>query len=369
MAQTKTVKSSAVTQPLGGNLVQKSSAVTDPAKLVQKSGGVNVAKTADALAKKTDTGMQVVKKATKGVETTKTPTTKTPAAKTGTGKTGTTTAMTPTFKYAPEKWQQYYTDLSTALQQQYGVSKPADYSTYQQYYDDLSKKLLEGTGQIEYTPESAGRIKSGLQKIMRPTYDQAIENRQEATKANRAALDADAASRGMGSSTWVSDVKNRAATQEARDIAGLNADYSSSLYSALMNKLSEQDQLSMQAQTANLGARQTALGQALSAAGQLYGSDREMLSQALGQALTGAQYFYEKDDEGSGGGGGGGGHGGGGGPRTPTASMPQPTSTTDAIGKAKQEYQKSKGSKQGTQTAGKTGSQTSPSMKVTRMAQ
>lgn len=177
---------------------------------------------------------------------------------------------------------------------------------YLDYYKDLSGRLLADIGKADYTPQSTGTLKSELQKIMRPTYEKSIQNRKQATAANRAAIDADAASRGMGRSTWVSDMKNRQYNQEARDIANINDDYSSALYSALMNRLNNQDQIKLAADQANMSARQA----------------------ALGQALQGAQYFYERDQAGSGGGGGGGGGGRGGsrsGNRTGvTGDMPAP---------------------------------------------
>ncbi len=163
---------------------------------------------------------------------------------------------------------------------------------YEGYYNDLSTKLLYQIGTVDYTPKSTGTLKSALQKIIRPTYEKNIQTRQQATRSNRAAVDADAAARGIGSSTWVSDMKNRLQTNEARDIANINDDYTAQLYSALMSRLADQDQLSMAAQQANMAARQG----------------------ALGNALSGAQYLYSMDKASSGGGGGG--HGGGGGSRS-----------------------------------------------------
>lgn len=159
---------------------------------------------------------------------------------------------------------------------------------YEGYLNDLSSKLMEQVGTVDYTPRSTGTLKSALQKIIRPTYEKNIQTRQQATRSNRAAVDADAAARGIGASTWVSDMKNRLNTNEARDIANINDDYSSQLYSALMGRLAEQDQLSLAAQQANMNARQG----------------------ALGNALSGAQYLYSLDKANSGGGGGGGGRGG-----------------------------------------------------------
>lgn len=189
-------------------------------------------------------------------------------------------------------YEDIYAKNLEQMKKDYGITGPVDYNTYQNYYNTLSQQLLNDIGKVEYNPLSAGTIKSGLQKIIRPTYEKSIQNRQESTKANQAAIDADAAARGIGSSSWVTDAKQRQLNAEARDVANLNADYGSALYSALMNRLAQQDQLDLAAQQANLGARQAAAGNALSAAGSLYSTDKANLNTALQNALQAAQYQY-----------------------------------------------------------------------------
>ena len=165
---------------------------------------------------------------------------------------------------------------------------------YEGYYNDLSSRLMQDIGTVDYQPQSIGTLKSELQKIIRPSYDKSIQTRQQNTRSNRAAIDADAAARGIGSSTWVTDAKQRQLNNEARDIANINSDYNAALYSALMSRLADQDQLSMAAQQANMNAR----------------------GNVMGQVLPLAQYFYERDP-GTGGGGGGGGGGSYNGNRNP----------------------------------------------------
>lgn len=119
-----------------------------------------------------------------------------------------------------------------------------------------------------YTPQSASTLKDTLSRAMRPSYDKQIKQRQEAAAANRAAIDTDAAARGMGSSTWVTDVKNRQRNAEASDIQGINSDYNAALYSALLNRLNAQDELSLSAENA---ARSNALGLAQGLYDKVYG--------------------------------------------------------------------------------------------------
>ena len=143
-----------------------------------------------------------------------------------------------------------------------------------------------------YTPQSASTLKDALSRSMRPAYDKQIAARQDAAKANRAAIDTDAASRGMGSSSWVTDVKNRQNNAAASDIANIESDYQANLYNSLLNRLGQQDEMAM-------AAAQSAQGNALGLANQLYD-----------------KVFPKKTGSGGGGWGRGGSGGGGGGDGT-----------------------------------------------------
>lgn len=85
-----------------------------------------------------------------------------------------------------------------------------------------------------YTPltmpeQDLDSITEQLAQIYRPQVERAIAQRIGATKQQKAAIDVDAASRGMGTSTFVTDAKNRIMNAEAADIAGLESDYASQL--------------------------------------------------------------------------------------------------------------------------------------------
>ena len=106
--------------------------------------------------------------------------------------------------------------MANALQDAYA-------SNYQQMqsqgaYNPLSmqEQTLEG-------------ITQQLADVYRPQLEQQILNRYGATKKQKAAIDVDAASRGMGTSTWVTDAKNRLMNAEASDIASMERDYASQL--------------------------------------------------------------------------------------------------------------------------------------------
>ena len=141
---------------------------------------------------------------------------------------------------------------------------------YNTYLSQLQDKLLSSTQTVEYNPLSASALKSSLAKMLRPEYDRAIANRQKTAAKNRAAIDTDAAARGMGSSSWVTDVKNRQNDAAETDIAGLEDDYISSLYGNLLSKLGEQESRKLSVDQFNASAKQNALSQALSTANQYY---------------------------------------------------------------------------------------------------
>lgn len=141
---------------------------------------------------------------------------------------------------------------------------------YSQILDKVQNMLMSKVDTVKYTPQSASALKSAIAKVLRPQYDAAIRNRQNTAAANRASIDADAAARGLGSSTWVTDVKNRQNNAAAQDVANLEGQYSAALYQNLMNKLSEQDQLSLSAQQANASLQQNAQAQAIGLTDKYY---------------------------------------------------------------------------------------------------
>ncbi len=93
---------------------------------------------------------------------------------------------------------------------------------------------------LVYTEQTAEELRAQIEAWLRPSYDQAILNRQTRTGNYRAELDADAISRGMGSSSYVTDVKSRQMQQEAEDVATLEGEYGAALAKTLSERLSEE---------------------------------------------------------------------------------------------------------------------------------
>jgi len=87
---------------------------------------------------------------------------------------------------------------------------------------------------LTYEAEDAASIRNKIVAWLRPTYERAMQERGEQTDRYRAELDADALSRGMGSSTYVTDVKSRQLEAEAEDIALLETEYGARLAELVM---------------------------------------------------------------------------------------------------------------------------------------
>lgn len=103
-------------------------------------------------------------------------------------------------------------------------------------WSDLANMVLEG---YNLPTTDMDEIKSYVESYLRTAYDQSIENRRKQTEADRAMIDLDAYSRGMGSSTWVTDAKQRLQDAEADDIANMEANYQAGLNEAVLNQYNQ----------------------------------------------------------------------------------------------------------------------------------
>ena len=178
----------------------------------------------------------------------------------------------------------------------------------QTQYDNILSHLSDSGA---YTPlsmpeQTLDGITEQLAQIYRPQVERAIAQRYGATKQQKAAIDVDAASRGVGTSTWVTDAKNRIMNAEAADIAGLESDYISQLsgdalkqYQNYLGDKLKLDQYNQQLQAALGGA---AYDQAM----QQYGQG--MIEGTLPYQQL--QFQWQQTQNAAKGGGGGGGGGG-----------------------------------------------------------
>ncbi|MDO4572340.1 MAG: hypothetical protein Q4C13_03140 [Clostridia bacterium] len=131
----------------------------------------------------------------------------------------------------------YYVDTS--------ASRPSDQELIQGYTDTLYAAYRPEP--LVYEERSAEALRAELEAWLRPGYDGAIARRRERTQSYRAALDADAVSRGMGSSSYVTDVKSRQMAEEARDVAALESEYGAALAGALSEQLGAERERALEA--------------------------------------------------------------------------------------------------------------------------
>ena len=95
---------------------------------------------------------------------------------------------------------------------------------------------------LSYTQRTKEELLAEIGAWLRPGYDAAIAARSRATKSYQAELDADAISRGMGASTYVTDMKYRQQRAEAEDLQALETDYAAALARQLSDALNTEQE-------------------------------------------------------------------------------------------------------------------------------
>ena len=124
--------------------------------------------------------------------------------------------------------------------------------------------------QVSYTPLDEKTLAARIGAVLRPVYEKAIAAIFRGNKQADAELDADAISRGMGSSTFVTDVKRRQDNAAADDVRELENDYGAKLADQLNKAMEgERDRL-LEVEKFNAQQRNAAMEQAFSAAKTLY---------------------------------------------------------------------------------------------------
>lgn len=152
--------------------------------------------------------------------------------------------------------------------------------SYESIFSEMLKRYLPET--VEFTPLSEREISNMIANWLRPAYEQAIRARQTQTRHFNAELDADAWSRGMGSSTYVTDVKSRAFRDEAQDVDDLESDYASTLAGHLYDAMRAQQEQKVEIDRFNAEQINHAREQAASAATALYNAYLTAANQSSG---------------------------------------------------------------------------------------
>jgi len=144
-----------------------------------------------------------------------------------------------------------------------------DGGLFNQYYNSILSSLTVPTVTVD-TP-SRQEVSGMWKDILRPEVDSAIARRESAAREDMAELDADAVSRGMGSSTYVTSMKERQQEDAEEDIDELEARYGATLAERIYGTLSQYDQLRASAEQYNASARAAAQNLAANMASDWYG--------------------------------------------------------------------------------------------------
>lgn len=154
---------------------------------------------------------------------------------------------------------------------------------FNSYYQTILNQI--GVPSMTVDVPSAEAVKEQWQAALRPSVEAAISRRQNASQSVQAEMDADAVSRGMGSSSYVSSVKQRESAGAQEDIGEMEAQYGATLAERIAASLQSYEQMRLSAQQYNLQAQQSARQAALGLAGDWY-SDYTAQQNALAQATA-----------------------------------------------------------------------------------
>ena len=85
-------------------------------------------------------------------------------------------------------------------------------------------------------------LRANIEAALKPMYEQSKQQLEQQRIARNADIDVDAASRGMQTSSWVTDAKLRQLRSSQDQLAALDANYNNQLFTALMNAQQNRDQ-------------------------------------------------------------------------------------------------------------------------------
>lgn len=123
---------------------------------------------------------------------------------------------------------------------------------------------------INYTPLDEQTLAERISKVLRPVYEKAISALFRGNKRQDAELDADAISRGMGSSTFVTDVKRRQDNLTTEGVRDLETEYGAKLADQLYKAMEGERDRQLEVDKFNAQQQSAALSQAFEAAKVLY---------------------------------------------------------------------------------------------------
>lgn len=152
----------------------------------------------------------------------------------------------------------------------YAAGAESGQSLFNSYFSSIMNSL--SVPEVTVQTPSISEVRSMWSEALRPSADAAIEKRSKAAEREMAEIDADAVSRGMGSSSYVTSVKAREMEEAQDDIADIEARYGAALAEKIYDTLQSYDQLGYNARKYNAEAGAAAQKAALSMASDWYSS-------------------------------------------------------------------------------------------------
>ncbi|MBQ6866924.1 MAG: hypothetical protein IJR81_02240 [Clostridia bacterium] len=147
----------------------------------------------------------------------------------------------------------------------------------QKYYGNEAFETIYEKAKKDYAPELASftpldekTLAERIGAALRPLYERAIASVFRGNRRANAELDADALSRGMGSSTFVSDLKRRQTEAAAEDVRELESDYGAQLADQLYKAMEGERDRALEVEKFNAQQRSRASEQAFESAKVLY---------------------------------------------------------------------------------------------------
>ncbi len=147
---------------------------------------------------------------------------------------------------------------------------------------------------ISYTPLDERTLAERIGAVLRPVYEKAIAAVFRGNRHADAELDADAISRGMGSSTFVTDVKRRQDSAAADDAKELESEYGAKLADQLNKAMEGERNRLFEVEKFNAQQQNAAMEQAFSAAKVLYAA---YLDAKAAQSSGGSGGWGKKKEE------------------------------------------------------------------------
>ena len=152
----------------------------------------------------------------------------------------------------------------------------SDQNTQKYYGNEAFETIYERTKQdyapqlATYTPLDEQTLTERISAVLRPLYDRAVAAIFRNNQRSDAELDADAISRGMGSSTFVTDVKRRQDRAAADDVKDLESEYGVKLADQLYKAMEGERSRMLEVEQFNAQQQNAAAKQAFAMAKYLY---------------------------------------------------------------------------------------------------